>query len=173
MATIEFKFSLNESISGKDVDCRVVRNALVPTTSFAPHQINGSKQDGCQGHYLWIWYWLWQPRSSSFTSHMMQRENRCAKCVRFQISEVEVKLSTEHLSLNATNTGPNCVKYHQENIFTWHHWNKKFSPRHANFAPCMLSETLVKHCNDALFMSFICYQTLECDKASNFSERIS
>ena len=257
---------------------------------------------------------------------MMQRENRCAKCVRLQVSEVEVKLSTEHVSLNATNTGSKtvlsrfrlrhfacenfyaenmyavkcyaslqkimnqslfflaykgelmqvqvriacilrngeghsgwwetaaywytipraklgwkqtsashlisnfiwkqhinsltekmftsvshnscteglhsikhytrirrpifdtnytwirisvtailtiCVKYHQENMFTWHHWNRKFSPRHANFVMCMLSETLLKHCNDALSMSFICYQTLDCDKASNFSERIS
>ena len=57
------------------------------------------------------------------------------------------------ISLTAILT--NCVKYHQENMFTWHHWNREFLPRHANFVRCMLSETLVKHCNDALSMSFM------------------
>ena len=51
--------------------------------------------------------------------------------------------------------------------------NVIIQPRHANFVTCMLSETLVKHCNDALSMSFIYYQTLEGEKASNCSELIS
>ena len=50
-----------------------------------------------------------QSRGNSFTPYMMQWENRCARGVRLKISEVWVKLSTERLSLNTTDTGPKTV----------------------------------------------------------------
>ena len=70
-----------KSVSGKDVNCRVVRNASVPTASFAPHQINGS----------------------------LEVIASLRRGVRLKISEVWAKLSTEHLSLNTTDTGPKTV----------------------------------------------------------------
>ena len=54
----------------------------------------------------------------------------------------------------------------KSNLFPFYHIN-------ANFVKCIWFETLVKHWNDMLSMSFIWYQSLACDKASNFSKLIS